>query len=168
MSKSCRSLHLWIGSSSVRFWIPWSLQALHLQNVCLRRQRFSGTYTPAGYWWSHWPRNRPDKNVAELTCFSLQQVYLHCSTSLCLAAPGRNCEPACFRKLKSERLVLVLVQILFKKFNTSIQSYYVCVFLCRERGNDHREESWTQCCGYCGTRDHFCPQDLRKKKACNS
>uniref|UniRef100_H3BXB2 ZP domain-containing protein n=1 Tax=Tetraodon nigroviridis TaxID=99883 RepID=H3BXB2_TETNG len=29
-----------------------------------------------------------------------QQIYLHCSTSLCIAAPCRQCFPACFTKLK--------------------------------------------------------------------
>eukprot|EP00066_Takifugu_rubripes_P016207 XP_011605473.1 PREDICTED: zona pellucida sperm-binding protein 4-like [Takifugu rubripes] len=28
-----------------------------------------------------------------------QQLYLHCSTSLCLAIPGSYCEPNCFRKI---------------------------------------------------------------------
>ncbi|XP_070764094.1 zona pellucida sperm-binding protein 4-like [Enoplosus armatus] len=27
-----------------------------------------------------------------------EQVYLHCSTAVCSAAPGRTCEPSCFRK----------------------------------------------------------------------
>lgn len=27
-----------------------------------------------------------------------EQVYIHCSTAVCSAAPGRNCEPSCFRK----------------------------------------------------------------------
>ncbi|XP_070764132.1 zona pellucida sperm-binding protein 4-like [Enoplosus armatus] len=32
-----------------------------------------------------------------------EQVYLHCSTAVCSAAPGRTCEPSCFRKSKRER-----------------------------------------------------------------
>ncbi|KAM7396547.1 hypothetical protein PAMP_019580 [Pampus punctatissimus] len=27
-----------------------------------------------------------------------EQVYIHCSTAVCSAAPGRSCEPSCFRK----------------------------------------------------------------------
>uniref|UniRef100_A0A3Q3ILR0 Zona pellucida sperm-binding protein 4 n=1 Tax=Monopterus albus TaxID=43700 RepID=A0A3Q3ILR0_MONAL len=27
-----------------------------------------------------------------------EQVYIHCSTAVCTPAPGRSCEPACFRK----------------------------------------------------------------------
>ncbi|XP_040894128.1 zona pellucida sperm-binding protein 1-like [Toxotes jaculatrix] len=27
-----------------------------------------------------------------------EQVYIHCSTAVCTAAPGRSCEPSCFRK----------------------------------------------------------------------
>uniref|UniRef100_UPI0037E9187E zona pellucida sperm-binding protein 4-like n=1 Tax=Semicossyphus pulcher TaxID=241346 RepID=UPI0037E9187E len=27
-----------------------------------------------------------------------QQVYIHCSTAVCSAAPGRSCDPSCFRK----------------------------------------------------------------------
>uniref|UniRef100_A0A3Q3XEU5 Zona pellucida sperm-binding protein 4 n=1 Tax=Mola mola TaxID=94237 RepID=A0A3Q3XEU5_MOLML len=33
----------------------------------------------------------------------LVQVYIHCSTSLCHAIPGSNCEPHCFRKMRSKR-----------------------------------------------------------------
>nr|AAY21007.1 zona pellucida protein Bb [Sparus aurata] len=29
-----------------------------------------------------------------------EQVYIHCSTAVCSAAPGRNCEPSCHRKGK--------------------------------------------------------------------
>ncbi|XP_073328963.1 uncharacterized protein [Pagrus major] len=29
-----------------------------------------------------------------------EQVYIHCSTAVCSAAPGRNCEPSCYRKAK--------------------------------------------------------------------
>lgn len=31
-------------------------------------------------------------------CLLLVQVYIHCSTAVCSAAPGRNCEPSCHRK----------------------------------------------------------------------
>ncbi|KAG8012555.1 Zona pellucida sperm-binding protein 4 [Nibea albiflora] len=27
-----------------------------------------------------------------------EQVYIHCSTAICAAAPGRNCEPSCLRR----------------------------------------------------------------------
>lgn len=40
--------------------------------------------------------------ITILTRLSLLQMYLHCSTSLCLSMPGSFCEPNCFRKLKSE------------------------------------------------------------------
>lgn len=33
----------------------------------------------------------------------LVQVYIHCSTAVCLATPGHNCEPSCYRK--SKRLI---------------------------------------------------------------
>uniref|UniRef100_A0A3Q3WTI6 Zona pellucida sperm-binding protein 4 n=1 Tax=Mola mola TaxID=94237 RepID=A0A3Q3WTI6_MOLML len=38
-----------------------------------------------------------DTSVMEPT---RQQVYIHCSTSLCHAIPGSNCEPHCFRKMR--------------------------------------------------------------------
>uniref|UniRef100_A0A3Q3X820 Zona pellucida sperm-binding protein 4 n=1 Tax=Mola mola TaxID=94237 RepID=A0A3Q3X820_MOLML len=41
-----------------------------------------------------------DTSVMEPT---RQQVYIHCSTSLCHAIPGSNCEPHCFRKMRSKR-----------------------------------------------------------------
>lgn len=32
----------------------------------------------------------------------LVQVYIHCSTAVCLARPGSICEPACHRKGKRD------------------------------------------------------------------
>lgn len=92
MPKSCRSLHIWTGSSHLRCWIPRSLQALPLQNVCLRRQRFSGTYASAGYWWIHWPPKLP-KTVQNWRVFLSNRctfIVVHLSASLHQADPVKR------------------------------------------------------------------------------
>lgn len=89
MSKSCRSLHIWTDSSPPRCWILRSLQAIPLQNVCLRRQRFNGTYVPAGYWWSTDPYIAPAKTLQNWHVFLSNRcifIVVHLSASLCQAA----------------------------------------------------------------------------------
>lgn len=35
-----------------------------------------------------------------------EQVYIHCSTAVCSAAPGRNCEPSCYRNKRDVEAVV--------------------------------------------------------------
>lgn len=93
-------------------------------------------------------------------CLSYRCTFtaVHHCASLCQAASvnqtvsGRSKVSARFLKYGS------------KNWTKTIQYYDVCVFLCRERGNGHTEQSWAQCCGYCWTCDHVCPQAVEKKK----
>ncbi|XP_018519618.1 zona pellucida sperm-binding protein 4 [Lates calcarifer] len=34
-----------------------------------------------------------------------QQIYIHCNTAICAAAPGRNCDPSCLRKKRDVEAV---------------------------------------------------------------
>lgn len=163
MSKSWRSLHIRSGSSRLRFVIPRSLQALPLQNVCLRGQHFSGTSAPTGDWWIHWPIIAPNKCFTSPywhVCLSYSCTFtaVHHCASLCQAATVNQTVSG------SSKVSARFLKNGSKNLTKTIQSYYVCVFLCRERGNGHTEQSWTQCCGYCWTCDHVCPHAVEKKK----
>uniref|UniRef100_UPI0037E8B309 zona pellucida sperm-binding protein 1-like n=1 Tax=Semicossyphus pulcher TaxID=241346 RepID=UPI0037E8B309 len=35
-----------------------------------------------------------------------EQVYIHCSTAVCSAAPGRSCDPSCFRKKRDVKAAI--------------------------------------------------------------
>lgn len=158
MSKSRRSLHIWTGYSPFRFWIPRTLQALLLQNVCLHRQHFIGTYATAGYWWIHWPLIRPNTKVAELTCFLSNRcisIVVPLSASLDKEESVNHCVTG---SLKVRDWFL---RYCWQNF-TKVYNLTTFVFLCRERGKDHRERRRKENCDYCWTCDHFCPQDLKK------
>lgn len=89
------SVPLWSGDA-------WTPQAFHVQNVQLCRKRWNGTYKPTGNEFIHlWePTRMPYLCIALLILFPSPQVYIHCSTSVCLAIPGQFCIPSCPRMSK--------------------------------------------------------------------